>query len=317
MAQEIPMAMSTTVVVNPGDMGSRFQTFDGEFNAYNRMIIVPKARAMGKNWDEITDSRVLYLMRMKDDLDKFWIIDGQHRIHYGSEVLKQPSIHHAMIYEDVEDIPKDGNYAVPDFICSLNSEGQQFTLNQHLHNYKGISPWPEVFAAWGIHPTFNAGKTTLSWANIIRAAVLIDNSENPRNPDQKKRPDTGSSSKKKVIAAWRDWPQDKIMDMAEIMAWWGPIAQHVKTVLSLPKRPFTSMYSYTLIMLAGLMYRHTENKDLLEISEIAPRLAVNETRYFAGVSQGGQMGEHTYRFLSIINRKRQKHFVNIFGETGR
>jgi hypothetical protein len=306
----------TTMTVNPGDFGKKFKTFNGEYNAYQRPIRKGHARKMAKNWDAVLASTILLLLQCKDDTGKVFyrILDAQHRLWAASELRSTPTKFMAIIYDSLDVLPLSGPTQVADFICMVNTEGQKFSLNEMLGNYKGHSKWPSVFAKYGLTPSYNAGKRTINWANIVRAATLVESSY------LKGEPDSGSSSQRRVLEAWKTWSEAKIERYAKIIAWWEPIAQDVNLILTAHpavKGHYTAMNSYTLLLMAMLLYIDTKDKKILAHSHMVSKLATNPTLYFRGVTQGAEMFIHVKKFLTILNHRQSKRFGTIFGMMGR
>lgn len=285
------------ITVNPGDLGKRFLLLEGWRNANNRPLSEKFAKELAKDAESVASQSILVLHRDPKKKDRYYILDGQHRIMMASNFRNKPTTFEVQVREE-----GDFNDSISVQVEKLN-RGRPFRTPAHLANTQAESKWPDIFAEYGLTPTYNNGRSKLTWPSIIRARIAANScARDGRMP-------AGTANLTQILELWRTDDEDMIRETAEIMAWWEPGATAVA------KMKVYTLRSYLGLTFAILLWE--ENSDKPWLLKAPMRLVdFNEIALIKGLPHS-RVRELFHLLIRGVNYKRQTRLLTILGETGR
>jgi len=293
-----------TITVNPGELdtdgtnpNARFKRLNGWRGAHNRNLYDHVAKKLAKDAESASRHGILVLMADPDNPGTFFILDGQHRIYMASDYRTEPTTFEAQI-RNVDDF--DDPIVVQ--VEKLNL-GTKFSIGAHLANSQAQSRWPDIFEEFGLDPTFNNGRSRLSWPKIMRARIAADKcARTGRLP-------SGTSNLANILEMWRTDDEDLIRDTAAILAWWETGAS------AAAQMKVYTLRSYNALAFAILLWE--ENREQPHLLEAPTRIArFNELPLIKGLPHS-KVRDLFDLLIRGVNYKRKTRLLTILGDDGR
>ncbi len=286
---------TTCVTVSPGDFGTKYLMIENLDGAHNRLVNRAEVREIGRDLSAILET-TLYLIV---DGDKWYILDGQHRIAAISEYALAPIEMMACVYT-LEQVRRRGG--VIKMLKDLN-KGRHHNGADKLCILQQNSPWVPIFAEFGLDPAFDKGRTHLTWNNVMSAVAVMNRSIEASSF-------TRSGDFSSHEEEFKSYSDDDIRTVARDLRRWVKIADAVKT-----ERKITSLYGYRpmgIYLLACL-----ENHGSPAMSGLETRI-LNYPELRKLVNLAGSASEELFKeMLRAFNYKQTKHVITVFGKTGR
>lgn len=305
------------ITVRQGDLGSRFAFLGAEQGVHNRALVGSHLKKLEMTWDEVA-CRTSVLQLVDSGHGFFYILDGQHRIATVSERLLHPVVFDARVYppsvlEDQELLLK--LLTLPNIVSPQKS-------NDRLRSTQEMSPWPAVFASYGVHPTFETkGRAKkLSWATCVVVSKNVKLSEALGGVAQ--RGDSAATGVSRIdlsINAWMEEDPAYIAEIAEAVSWW--VEASAGLVGNKERRLAT--FGTLMVTAAVLVYRQNRDERMATLEGVRERLLtipvarISELNSVLGTGSTRNMKLTLNYLLGIGYHRRTINLLTVFGKNGR
>jgi len=303
--------MPEKIEVKAQSYGKLFRLCEGFGKAMNRTLDPKHAKELGALWP-IVRQEVIKLL-LSEDKSFYYILDGQHRIYYISEILRKSDTLLALIYRSSDELPEADvvtqarGSRIANFISDSNSPGKAFRCNAHLQNYSKSSIWPDIFGEYGLSPT--NGRVD-SWSCILKSHLLAEACL------RLKRVTTGGVQTPALVACWLMADPKEIHFVARNYAIWRTVAERADQVLSSQKRRGHFLSLFGIPATTTFLLAAAENDPKLLADGRLNNFIDSMSLDFAS-KQASQLDDSIRIFLKIINFKRVTQLVTVLGRTGR
>ena len=314
---KVPNSIIRKITVRQGDLGGRFAFLGAEQGVHNRALVGSHLKKLEKTWDEVA-CRTSVLQLIDSGQGFFFILDGQHRISTVSERLTRPVVFDARVYpasvlDDKELLLK--LLTLPNIVSPQKS-------NDRLRSTQEMSPWPAIFANYGVSPIFDTkGRAAkLAWATCVVVSRNVKVSEELGEVAQCfSNAATGVSRVDLSINSWLDEDPAYIAEIAEAVGWW------VETSAGLVgnKERRLATFGTLMVTAAVLVYRHNRDERMATLDGVRERLLtipvarISELNSVLNTGSTRNMKSALGYLLGIGNHRRTLNLLTVFGRNGR
>jgi hypothetical protein len=282
------------IVVMPGDWGKRFQPGESQ-----RSIRAKWARVLARYMPAVQESSGALVLSplpcAKNERPSYIVLDGQHRIYAASEVLKKPVRFYAEIRHEVRD--------TQEAVRNLNRQ-MRHNLGDSLEVTRRDSPWPEIFAEYGLDLSYRQKRTDWCWPVVLRAFTVDQWALESGGPMAYR---TNVRSNEQCIDVWKNAKPSDIRDFAEFLLWWSPAMEHGKKIR-------LNMGTYDTLMIMWRIYQENPESYLKGLPKKVMRYP--EIERLRG-SNAAQLSNTIRLLLAAVNYKNQTRLLTFCGRTGR
>jgi hypothetical protein len=293
------------VSIKKGDWGKKFVPLNGEGDAYNRPLRKSRGKGIVRNWERIRLHTGVVLMPLPGETDKYWVVDGQHRIWAAADLLGRATT----IWARVLDPSKAESSDMSEAIDTINGQQVSFRLKDNLNNTKAKSMWPDIFRILGREPAYTEKKYELTWPSISRAILYADQSL------KGKRIGALTTRKGTVVEeVWlKKYPRAQALDRAKAVCWMYDVLDAQTDEV---KKKVGHLYGYKAVAMSILAY--TLNMNLRTLETRPNKLVVSPFTDDLKRLGSRAMSVYSAAWLKAINyRIVSRNTIMVFGNNGR